>query len=403
MKPAAAGARTGPLGGSGVAALLVLNVVLGIAVTVKGATVPGTMAFFDTDAQGVGLMFAWVTIGGMLAVVVGGWVSDVLGPRVPVVLGLGLSVVTFAVFGQARSMVLAQLLLLGTGLGTGFLQAGCVALCAQTGGDRGRSLMNLSQSLYGVGAVLGPVLAAGVLAGGLGWQAAYQATAAISLVCVLAVGLLPRAAGAPRTGGDRVPLRSLGRGLLWALALLGALETTVEVGLGEWTSELFVRRFGWTPDAAALAVSLYWIGIATGRLVVGLVGHRVRPARLIVAACLAVPPVMLGYVVSPWPLTQCLLAFAVGLALAPIFPTLLAWGGALTPRAAGLVSGFLAAASVGGASVLRPAMTVVATRSGLTTGFLVFVVISLVMVALAMALARRDTARPTSEEVPVGR
>ena len=124
-------------------ALLVLNVALGIAVTVKGATVPGTMASLATDEQGIGVLLAGVTAGGMVAVVAGGWLSDVLGARLPVALGLAISVVTLGIFGHVASLAVARVVLFGSGLGSGLVQAGSIALCARVGGERGRGLMNL--------------------------------------------------------------------------------------------------------------------------------------------------------------------------------------------------------------------------------------------------------------------
>jgi fucose permease len=383
------GRPSATIGARGVLALLVLNVALGIAVTVKGATVPGTMASFATNEQGIGVLFAGVTAGGTIAVIAGGWLSDVLGARLPVALGLAVSVVAFAVFGRVASLAPAQVVLFGSGLGSGLVQAGSIALCARIGGQRGRGLMNLSQSLYGVGAVLGPLLAAAVLAAGLGWQAAYESTAAISLVCMLAVGILPATAGA---GGARQPppLRLLAPSVLWALALLGALEVTLEVGTGEWTSEFFLQRFGTSAGAAALVAGLYWTGIALGRLLVGLYGRRVAPSRIVLLACLLVPPIVLSTVLNPWLPVQVLLAIAAGIALAPIFPTILAWGADVDPRSGGFIGGFLAAAGVGGASVLRPAMTFLAARQGLAAGFLFFAALALVMALIALLLVRRD-------------
>lgn len=352
---------------------------------------PGLLSYFRTDERELGLLFAWVTVGGALAVVAGGWLSDVAGSRLTVGAGLGVAVCAFASFGQARSLAVAQVQLLAMGLGSGLIQAGTIAVCARAGGHRGRALMNLSQSFYGLGAVAGPLLVGAVLVSGLGWQAAYRAAAALAVVCAAAALLMPRAPAAAAVGAarERPRLRLLARRLLWTMAALGALYVTIEAGVGEWTSELLVQRFGSPAGAAALAVSLFWAGIAGGKVVVGLLFHRAPPQRVILVASLLVPPAMLAFALTPWLPLQYLLIVAVGLALAPIFSTLLAWGGGLSPRSEGFVTGFLAAVSVGGASVLRPAMTTLSASKGLTAGFLFFFVLSLLMAALAILLSAR--------------
>lgn len=63
----------------------------------------------------------------------------------------------------------------------------------------------------------------------------------------------------------------------------------------------------------------------------------------------------------------------------------------MSARSAGCVTGFLAAVSIGGASVLRPAMTVVSSWRGLSAGFLFFFAASVAMAGVALALARRPS------------
>lgn len=280
--------------------------------------------------------------------------------------------------------------MLGMGMGAGFILAGANAFVIQSAGGRAHSLMNLSQFFFGAGAILGPVMAGVLLGAGAKWQTAYQLAGLIVLLCMGAVLFLLRRTRRALPDASWTALAGILRqGLLWSLALFGALYITLELGVTEWTSEFFVRRLAASPDTAAYPVAILWVGIAAGRLT-GALLTRVRQEVLLLAGSLAVPVLLLALILDPWRLGAQVIGFLLGLVMSPIFPTLLAWGGSRSPRLGGSIAGFLAAASVLGAYGLRPVMTMLASWRTLEFGFVFFLMLALLMAGVSAALFLRE-------------
>lgn len=153
---------------------------------------------------------------------------------------------------------------------------------------------------------------------------------------------------------------------VWLSVALFLLYTGVETAAGQWAYTLFVEGRAMAPHVAGAAVSAYWGALAAGRVLAGLVAHRPTPAMLVRGGALA----FLAGAVLVWLDLGQVLSFAglglMGLAAAPIFPTLIA----VTPsrfgadRAAAIIGVQVAAASLGIAGL--PALAgALAARVGL--------------------------------------
>jgi len=142
--------------------------------------------------------------------------------------------------------------------------------------------------------------------------------------------------------------------------------TGVEGAAGTWAYSLFTEARGLPMHTAGMWVSVYWASLTAGRLLSGLVVSAVSVDRLL-RGC------MLGIVLGAglvWlnvtTLASCLGLALMGLASAPIFPSLIS----ATPARLGAAHvahgvGFQIAAAVLGQSLLPAAVGVVARSAGL--------------------------------------
>jgi hypothetical protein len=168
-----------------------------------------------------------------------------------------------------------------------------------------------------------------------------------ALLAVAALSLtrdLPRTATAPEPGRDRPP-----SGLVGGFVALCALYVGTESGVGGWeTTSLLAGGAG--PAAAAGWASGYWAAITIGRLLAIPLALRVA-APTLVGGCLLAAAAGLGLAhlpaVAPFAYTL------TGLALGPVFPTVLAWLAAAA-GARGPTALVFAAANLGG--VVLPAV-----------------------------------------------
>ena len=140
---------------------------------------------------------------------------------------------------------------------------------------------------------------------------------------------------------------------LLVMAVSITCYVAAEAGVSDW----LVRYLAALPlTQASLALTLFWGGIAVGRLIFARIGNRLEPQRS--AAMLAVAGGVMLTVALVLPISSLspLLFGAVGLAFGPIFPLVVAAAGARMPGESATVTGTLVFAAVVGAVVYPPAI-----------------------------------------------
>jgi fucose permease len=226
------------------------------------------------------------------------------------------------------------------GLGFGALDLGLNQLVAHSVGPRRPALLNALNGAFGFGAVAGPILISRL---GEDHLALLYASAAI-----LAVVLVPSAAGI--SGRLPVSPRKAGAppGMIVGIFLAGyVFYVGMEAGVGGWmTSHL--ESVGVQSLEAASLTSGFWLAMAVGRLLAVLIPDRVPPGAVVIAGC-ATAAVLLLVALSG---RAAPVAYVVtGFAIAPIFPTALAWLARLRPGDSRATSWMFPAAMVGGGLV----------------------------------------------------
>lgn len=302
----------------------------------------------------------------------------------------------------ARTVLPLSALLMAAGLGvqgitgtwTVFLLAGVVVSVGASTADvginalvldlfphaRGRAL-NLLHVGYGAGALVAPLLLAFLVGLGVPWQWLMTGTGAVVLLTAGAMALtVPARPVKVRTVLDPEALvadvarsRRLPRFLL-VMALSITCYVAAEAGVSDW----LVRYLEELPVAlASTALTLFWGGIAAGRLVFARVGNRLEPQGT--AAVLAVigSAVLALALLLPVTPASPLLFGLVGLAFGPIFPLIVAAAGARMPGHSATVTGTLIFAAVVGAVVYPPAIGFLSGAIGLQAAMLGTAVLAL--------------------------
>ena len=154
------------------------------------------------------------------------------------------------------------------------------------------------------------------------------------------------------------------------LLLLGiAIATYVacEIGISSW----LVRFLEPAPlSTATLALSLYWAGLAVGRLVSSAIADRFDHLRFTITCALALVVLVVTAVLAPM-LPLSIAAFAAaGIASGPIFPMIVAIGGERYPERSATVGGSLTGMAVVGSTIYPPTMGFLSVTVGLTVAML---------------------------------
>jgi fucose permease len=342
-------------------------ILIGWGMLLVPSLVPAIERDFTQPDAGVGVLYLVSSLLFVLGSLASGYLMERLGrgrvlpaAAFAMAAGLGLESVapSWAVFVVGAGI---------GGLGSGAVEVGMSGLFLDRfHEDRGRALNRL-HLCFSLGALAAP-LAIGALVGvGVAWRLPFAATSAV----VLAVGLwlVTRDLGVPHVatatlsgrapGGRRVPLP------LVFLALAIACYVASESGVSSW----LVRFLDAAPiGVATLALSLFWAGLAIGRLVASRVADRFAPIAVATACGLASGAALVAAVAVPWIAASIALFAVAGVVCGPIYPMIVASAGTLYPARANAVSGILTAAAVTGSVVYPPAMGFISNSVGLGVG-----------------------------------
>ncbi len=308
-----------------------------------------------SDAQ-LGMLFPMLMAGFIPTVIWAGRISDKYGKLPAIAIGNAIMTGGLLLFAGSHSFNMALVGMCIMGIGGGFSEGTSMALVADLHtGPRQTSWMNISQAIFGIGAIGSPLAISALLHAGMDWRQGFLMTAALCAISAVAafVWMLTRGekphghqaqdGGWRELAGDRL-VRWLCVGI--------TLYVGAELGTFSWLTAHFKRSITSSESLAAASGSFFWLGILLGRTTGAWASRYLREVRLITIA-------LAGAIVADAALllvrdTQTAFACCVflGFCLGPIFPTIVAVGGAAYPKKTGLIAGILLAfGSFGGAVV----------------------------------------------------
>lgn len=378
--------------------------VIGLFAAMLGIAWPSIRADFDLPLEALGLLLSANMASHLVVSFAAGRLISSLGSgRFLLVSSLTAMVGVFA-YSLAPSwgwLIVASMV---AGAGTGAADAGLNVYFALNFSAR---LVNWLHVNFGLGATIGPVFmtalfnsapllmnSAPLLGQRQPWQVAYLVVGGLFAALTLCFWLTRRRWQLP--AGDiataAVPSTRLRQTLrlrrAWFSIALFFIYTGIETTAGQWSYTLLTEGRGVEAVNAGIWLSLYWAGLGVGRLLFGFVadlpgGNRWGAARLLLV-CMVVVLVSSALITLPgWPLINLMGLTLMGLALAPIFPTLIA----MTPHwlgrehAANAIGFQVSAASLGYA-VLPGIAGLLAARFSLETIGPFLIVNTLVMIWL---------------------
>lgn len=359
----------------------------GLIFTVTGPALPFLMEDFGLSLAAAGSLYTLRGIGMIAAVIASGLLADVLGYRRIVVAGTSLQVIGLVVFSFTHSpwVALASWLIVGLGMGT--LGTTLNALVAMENKEKGAALNRL-HFWFGVGALVGPFLA-GVLLSHFSWRILFYLTTLVAIAYFWYMYRLKYPASPP---GANSPWANLGHILHWPVLLL-AVVVAGYTGVGSsilgWLNTYAVGELAMTTFAASLILTLYSVGIASGRLAASLAAERVGYERLL-AYCAVLSMAMAAITLwSTNPIWMGAGALMTGFFFASLLPTSLAIAIRRFPELTGTVTGVLITFGSIARTVVPGLVGIVGDLSTLTIALRSLLLLLAAMVAAALVTAAK--------------
>lgn len=324
-------------------------VALGLTQGVLGVAWPTMRVDFGRPLPDLGTLLA-ISVGGyVFAGMLAGRLTRVLGTGNLLVLTLAIGTFSLLLYAVAGSWPVLLLAAAGVGMSGGLLDSTVNAYVALNHGTR---TMNLLHASFGIGATTGPILVASALARGLSWRAAYVVLVCVELLLVITLWWIRRHwPETPQKEVRRTQVGGVGP-LVFGLLAMFFVHVGLEMTAGQWSYSLLTESRGVGEFAAGIWVAAYWGGLTGGRLLLGVIGHRIGAQRTL---NLSMGGTALGSALVWWdPVGLGVLGLPmIGFGLAGIFPTLVAvtpaWVGA--DRAPAVIGYQVAAASAGSAAM----------------------------------------------------
>ncbi len=339
----------------------------GIVIASIGPSLPDLARQVHKPLAELGILFAPLFGGAIIAQLIAGPFSDRFGRRVVLVSSLimfALGMVTLTLCQHFGWMLTATAF---AGLGFGGLTLVVNVLAAELAPERSASTLNLVNGFYAIGAIAGPLLA------GLALSRYDRAVPAIWSGATMMILFSPLA--------TRVPLPALAhrqpRGaastavasavsstatavaaapptlrswFLWACAAVLLIYVGSEASVGSWTTVYLMESTGATAVRAAALTSVFWVALCVGRAGGVVAGLHLTAQHLLLLSLAGTVLGGVALVGGHGVVGLTLVGLAIlGMAYGPVYPTMMAIvAGRYAHAAATAASRVGAVASIGG-------------------------------------------------------
>lgn len=310
-------------------------IALGLPVSLMGVAWPTLRIELGLPLDALGVLLICGTAGYLVSTFIIARLIARFGIGSLLVFASLLSALAFIGYAVAPSWIVILLVGALGGFGGGVIDAGLNTYLAA---EYNEGQMQWLHASWGLGATLSPLIMTISLALFASWRIAYvfvgflMVVMAICFILTISAWKRPKALEAGVSASDDTERglmdyqtslwMTLFRLVTWLSILMFLLYTGAEYTLGSWTYTLLTEGRGVSLQLAGLWAAGYWATFTAGRVVAGIIAHRLRLDTLLLAGLVLslVGAIMFWW--NPHNLVSLGGLFLVGFAMAPIFPGL---------------------------------------------------------------------------------
>ncbi|KAM3487245.1 hypothetical protein MY3957_009459 [Beauveria namnaoensis] len=350
----------------------------------------GIEPYYNVNYTQVSTLFAVPFVGYVAAALSNNWIHFKLGQRGVAFIGPICRVVGYLPMALHPPFPVLPVALLVAGYGNGIEDSGYNAWVGNM--HQANELLGLIHGAYGLGATISPLIASAMVTKGhLQWYTFYYVMIAYD-----------------NEGKERITTRHvLKQPLTWVVAVFLFGYVGVEVSLGGWIPTFMIKVRHAEPFLAGLSVTLFWLGLTLGRVILGFVTGRVGEKLAITVYILLSIALQLLYWLVPNFAASLVFIILLGFFLGPLFPAAIVTATKLLPpeyhvSAIGFAGGF----GGGGAAIIPFGVGAIAQSKGVSAlqpivlAFLIFDLIGWLIMPGGFKKGGLRKAR--EEKTPVG-
>lgn len=382
---------------------------IGLAHVVLGSVLPVALDHYDRAYSAGGMLIFAQFAGFLVGVLISPRLSRRLGKKGSLLLAIGLLLVAETLYTFLPPWGWMYVIAVCAGFGFGMIEAviGTIIISAVT--HQTAVAMSRLEVFFGVGALLMPLAASGMIAAGL-WRYSFLLIALFALVTFLlwargSFGALDAALGRQEetlqdSAGKRTGPLYAGRNLsiLTLFILFFFVYVGMEMSLANFMPVILIEKLGLNESSAALSVTCFWVAMSVGRLFAGYVAERFRYRNYVLFSAIAALVFLILFPGAGAAWSAFALILLLGFALSGLFSIALVFSSKLLPGTEeSTPSLMIASGGVGGA--LLPLLTGwLLDEAGATASAWLFAALAALLVVISLiayGLERQETSPET--------
>lgn len=374
---------------------------IGIVSFIISPTLPLIIKDFEITMGIAGSVFTFYAAGTFAGVLVGGYFGDVFGKKPIIMTGCILEIMGFILTAASKNFILVLIMMLLTGFGRGFLNTSFNALIADLHYDRRGAALNTLHGIYGIGSLIGPMVAGYVISLNFNWRLVYFGSAFLWIIYMAIIFSIKYpspdyAYDSIREDSNRVKVKNpknfkmiFTKPVFLLLFLVSFIYNGSATGLIGWINT-YLDKMNFSVILGAGMVSIFYMGLTIGRFICSLISEKIGYSKTIALCALGC---LIFYPFAIYTHSAFLIGFGVffsGLSFSGLHPTGLAYANTIFPGISGTVTGLLSTAMSLGSMSVPWVIGIVAERTGFTAGFSLAYYLIFILVLVSLGLIYHD-------------
>ena len=368
--------------------MLIFNMYLffilsGITKTIIGPVLPSMIENYGVTLTVAGLILSVLSFGRLISVITATFLLDNVGYKP--ILTTGAALMSIGLIGFTMSIWWwgHVLFILFVGLGIGLIGSSSNALIAEVNTDNKGKALNHLHMFFGVGSLIGPLIAGFLLSYNLNWRVVFWPAVIFSLMLLILIVTREFPEKVVTKDKRENSLVRLGKLIHSPIFYFLAIVMFVYVGVGNgimgWMNKYLGDVMSFSGMAASGVLALYTLGITVGRLTCGLfvdsLGYKKTILLCSIGSLLSITLAVMSNMI-----VFILIGFALtGFFMAGLFPTAIAYGTSLFPEMLGTISSALITTAVIGGTTIPWVMGAISDNYGLKGGMMITIVLAIIL------------------------
>ena len=331
---------------------------------------------YQVDSAMMGLMIAAQYIAIMLMPLIFGRLSDSIGKKKVLLIAMPMFLTGCLIAACSRSALVftAGVFVIGGG----FSICECVSSAAlvDAAPDKADRSLNITQLLFSLGAVAGPLITQWLMDRGVSWRAPFFICAGAYLILFLLFWFTETpvpAIMAPREENGSVKRVLFRKGFL-LLAVAMILYVGLENGIVYFAEAMFAQELA-APAMGSYAISAFWLCMAGSRLVFGL--FRYSAAKVLLSCQLLICAALAALILVKTPYFALALFGFAGACAGPTWPLIFSMASRAVPEHTGAASSILSFSCGLGGALSPIALGFISQSAGMKNTYLLLIIMGL--------------------------